>query len=98
MEKNNKKFKDNFRLQNISDKDVVLVGIAIFIWFIIIRIFNPKIEDYQSKTVQENSPFISIMLLGLFVCYLLLIGLRIGYKKGKEHLLIELKKEGRLKE
>ncbi|MHA2119596.1 MAG: hypothetical protein ACW990_00180 [Promethearchaeota archaeon] len=98
MENKRKRFIDNFRLRNISDLDVVLVGIAGMIWFVIIRAFNPKIEDYQSQTVQETSPFISILLLIFFVSYLLLIGLRIGYKRGKKQLLEDLRKEGKLKQ
>ncbi|MHA2274475.1 MAG: hypothetical protein ACXAC2_01810, partial [Candidatus Kariarchaeaceae archaeon] len=70
MENRKKRFKDNFRLRNISDLDVVLIGIAIFVWFGIIRIFNPKIENYQSDVVEATSPFVAFLFLGIFIGYL----------------------------
>ena len=92
-----KKFKDNFKLRNISDLDVVLLGIGIFIWFTIIRLLNPKLENYESSAVDATSPFVSILFIIIFVGYLLIIGMRVGYKKGKQHLLEDLNREGKLK-
>ena len=97
MEEKRKQFKDNFKLRNISDLDVVLLGIGIFVWFIIVRTLNPQLEQVENQTAQVTSPFVSYMFILVFLGYILLIGLRIGYKKGKEHLLQDLKKEGRIK-